>query len=172
MLKFFLTFRYLVVLPGLFLVVQAASARADFRLCNTTKNRVGIALGYQDGKNWVTEGWWNVSASSCETLLTGTLVARYFYVYALDYDQGGEWGGQAFLCTKDKEFTIQGVENCLARGFNKTGFFEVDTMEQRNWTVQLTDDSPTSTAAIPHPAPHPAPAKTTRPAQKPETTPQ
>ncbi len=123
-------------------------AQADFRLCNTTANRVGVALGYQDGRVWVTEGWWNVPAASCETLLTGTLMARYYYVYAIDYDQGGEWGGQAFMCTQEKEFTVRGVENCLARGFNKTGFFEVDTLEQRNWTVQLTDDGLETTATV------------------------
>ena len=38
-----------------------------------------------------------------------------------------------------KEFTIQGTQDCLARGFDKTGFFEVDTGEQRTWTVQLTE---------------------------------
>ena len=38
-----------------------------------------------------TEGWWNVSSRSCETLLRGALVARYYYIYAVDYDRGGEW---------------------------------------------------------------------------------
>ena len=66
-------------------------------------------------------------------------MARYYYIYALDYDRGGEWSGQAFMCSRDKEFTIKGTENCLARGFDRTGFFEVDTGEQRAWTVQLTD---------------------------------
>src|ERR1700760_2225026 len=115
------------------------SAAADFRLCNNTSSRVGIALGYKDAEGWTTEGWWNVSSRSCETLLRGTLVARYYYIYALDYDRGGEWSGQAFMCSRDKEFTIKGTENCLARGFDRTGFFEVDTGEQRAWTVQLTD---------------------------------
>jgi uncharacterized membrane protein len=114
-------------------------AAADFRLCNNTSSRVGIALGYKDAEGWTTEGWWNVSSRSCETLLRGTLVARYYYIYALDYDRGGEWSGQAFMCSRDKEFTIRGVENCLARGFDRTGFFEVDTGDQRAWTVQLTD---------------------------------
>ena len=114
-------------------------AEADFRLCNNTSSRVGIALGYKDAEGWTTEGWWNVSSRSCETLLKGTLVARYYYIYALDYDRGGEWSGQAFMCSRDKEFTIKGTENCLARGFDRTGFFEVDTGEQRAWTVQLTD---------------------------------
>src|SRR6476469_3003844 len=117
------------------------SAAADFRLCNNTSSRVGIALGYKDAEGWTTEGWWNVSSRSCETLLKGTLVARYYYIYALDYDRGGEWSGQAFMCSRDKEFTIKGTENCLARGFDRTGFFEVDTGEQRAWTVQLTESS-------------------------------
>ena len=116
-----------------------SSAAADFRLCNNTSSRVGIALGYKDAEGWTTEGWWNVSSRSCETLLRGTLVARYYYIYALDYDRGGEWSGQAFMCSRDKEFTIKGTENCLARGYDRTGFFEVDTGEQRAWTVQLTE---------------------------------
>jgi uncharacterized membrane protein len=114
-------------------------AAADFRLCNNTSSRVGIALGYKDAEGWTTEGWWNVSSRSCETLLKGALVARFYYIYALDYDRGGEWSGQAFMCSRDKEFTIKGTDNCLARGFDRTGFFEVDTGEQRAWTVQLTD---------------------------------
>jgi uncharacterized membrane protein len=119
--------------------VAATPARADFRLCNNTSSRVGIALGYKDAEGWTTEGWWNVSSRACETLLRGTLVARFYYIYALDYDRGGEWSGQAFMCSRDKEFTIKGTENCLARGFDRTGFFEVDTGEQRAWTVQLTE---------------------------------
>ena len=125
------------VLTGLW----AAPAAADFRLCNNTASRVGIALGYKDAEGWTTEGWWNVSSRACETLLKGTLVARFYYIYALDYDRGGEWSGQAFMCSRDKEFTIKGTDNCLARGFDRTGFFEVDTGEQRAWTVQLTEAS-------------------------------
>lgn len=116
-----------------------SSAAADFRLCNNTSSRVGIALGYKDADGWTTEGWWNISSRSCETLLRGTLVARYYYIYAIDYDRGGEWSGQAFMCSRDKEFTIRGTEDCLARGYDRTGYFEVDTGEQRAWTVQLTD---------------------------------
>lgn len=120
---------------------SASPAAADFRLCNNTGGRVGIALGYKDGDGWVTEGWWNLASRSCETLLRGNLVARFYYIYAIDYDRGGEWSGQAFMCTRDKEFTVRGTEDCLARGFDRTGFFEVDTGEQRSWTVQLTDTS-------------------------------
>jgi uncharacterized membrane protein len=122
-------------------VAFAQPAAADFRLCNNTGSRVGIAIGYKDSDGWTTEGWWNLSARSCETLLRGTLVARFYYIYALDYERGGEWSGQAFMCTRDKEFTIRGIDDCLARGYERTGFFEVDTGEQRSWTVQLTESN-------------------------------
>jgi uncharacterized membrane protein len=121
--------------------LTAEPARADFRLCNNTGNRVGIAVGYKENEGWTTEGWWNISARSCETVLRGSLVARFYYIYAVDYDRGGEWSGKAFMCTRDKEFTIRGIEDCLARGYEKTGFFEVDTGEQRSWTVQLTEST-------------------------------
>ena len=123
------------------MAIVAEPARADFRLCNNTTSRVGIALGYKENDGWATEGWWNLSARSCETLLRGALVARFYYIYAIDYDRGGEWSGQAFMCTRDKEFTIRGTDDCLARGFDRTGFFEVDTAEQPSWTVQLTESA-------------------------------
>ena len=123
------------------LMASARPAAADFRVCNNTGGRIGIAMGYKEGEGWTTEGWWNISARTCESLLKGSLVARYYYLYAIDYDRGGEWSGHAFMCTRDKEFTIKGIGDCLARGFDRTGFFEVDTGEQRAWTVQLTDSS-------------------------------
>ena len=123
------------------LIASASPAAADFRLCNNTPSRVGVAIGYKDAEGWTTEGWWNLAARSCETLLKGNLIARYYYIYAIDYDRGGEWMGQAFMCTRDKEFTIRGIADCLVRGFDRTGFFEVDTGEQRAWTVQLTESS-------------------------------
>ena len=49
--------------------------------------------------------------------------------------------GQAVMCTRYKEFTIRGIGDCLARGYDRTGFFEVDTGGQRAWTVQLTESS-------------------------------
>jgi uncharacterized membrane protein len=116
-------------------------AAADFRLCNNTGSRVGVAVGYKDGEEWATEGWWNLSPRSCETLLRGALVARFYYVYAVDYDRGGEWSGKAYMCMREKEFTIKKTDDCLARGLERAGFFEVDTGEQRSWTVQLTDST-------------------------------
>ena len=80
-------------------ISSVSPAAADFRLCNNTSSRVGIAIGYKDSDGWTTEGWWNLPARTCETVLKGNLVARYYYVYAIDYDRGGEWMGQAISAT-------------------------------------------------------------------------
>ena len=129
------------VLAVALLAGMAVPALADFRICNNTGSKVGVAIGYKDTEGWVTEGWWNITARTCETLLDGLLVSRYYYIYAVDYDRGGEWSGRAYMCTRDKEFTIRGIKNCLARGYDRTGFFEVDTREQRSWTLQLTENA-------------------------------
>src|SRR5579862_8610088 len=77
------------MLAGIGAVLLAAStapALADFRLCNNTTSRVGVAVGYKDAQGWTTEGWWNLPSRTCETVLKGNLVARFYYVYAIDYD--------------------------------------------------------------------------------------
>jgi uncharacterized membrane protein len=126
-------------LPAALLLGSAAPALADLRMCNTTGSRIGVAIGYRDAQGWITEGWWNISPRGCETLLRGTLAARFYYVHAVDYDKGGEWTGKSIMCVRNKEFTIRGIEDCLARGYDRAGFFEVDTGEQKSWTIQLTD---------------------------------
>ena len=54
------------------LMASARPAAADFRVCNNTGGRIGIAMGYKEGEGWTTEGWWNISARTCESLLKGS----------------------------------------------------------------------------------------------------
>ena len=135
------------VLFGFVLSGAPGAALADLKLCNATASRIGVAIGYQDGKGWATEGWWNISSQTCETLLKGTLSSRFYYVYSIDYDRGGEWAGTQFMCTADKTFTIRGNQDCPKRGHKRTGFFEVDTNDAKDWTIRLTDPGDGGTAA-------------------------
>ena len=123
-------------------------AAADFRLCNNTSDRVGVALGHKERKDWSTTGWWTVGPNKCETLLAGRLASRYFYVHAVDYDGNGVWLGKAFMCTNSGTFAILGAENCIVRGYNRSGFFEVDTQDKRDWTINL-DETMISVPSIP-----------------------
>ena len=121
------------------LIAWPSAARADLRLCNTTTARIGVAIGYQDNQGWTTEGWWNIAAQTCETLYKGILSSRFYYIHAVDYDRGGEWAGQSFMCSTDKSFTIRGVDDCQKRGHKRTGYFEVDTGESKDWTIRLSE---------------------------------
>ncbi|WP_274630545.1 DUF1036 domain-containing protein [Arvimicrobium flavum] len=137
-----------VALPSL----GTNAAHADFRVCNGTQSLVGVAIGYRAKAGWVSEGWWHIAASSCKTLIEGPLSSRYFYLYAEDAEKGGRWDGPINMCVAEKEFKINGVNDCFARGFQRAGFQEYDTGEQSSWMVQLSgetvsngDDAPTGT---------------------------
>lgn len=129
------------LLAAALLLAVPHPALADLKFCNASQSRVGVAIGYQDADGWATEGWWNIASQACETILKGALPSRFIYVHAVDYDRGGEWAGKSVMCTTDKSFTIRGVQDCGRRGYKGTGFFEVDTLEAKDWTIRLTDPS-------------------------------
>lgn len=128
---------------------QADATDGSFRVCNQTGNPVSIAFGYRAERGWQSEGWWVAGPGECQTVYNGRLDARYYYVYAADDIGGGSWDGQVYMCTRDETFTIFGVEDCLARGYERTGFFEVDTQNRSNWMLQLTEPTSSGTSASP-----------------------
>jgi uncharacterized membrane protein len=134
--------RFAALIPltaGAMMLASAQEARADFRVCNGTQSLVGGAIGYRTEEGWVTEGWWQIPANSCATLIEGQLGSRYYYLYAEDAGGGGRWAGDINRCVADNEFRIVGVEDCFARGFQRVGFKEYDTGRQGSWMVQLSD---------------------------------
>lgn len=120
-------------------LLMASPAHADFRVCNGTQNLVGVAIGYRAQDGWNTEGWWQVPASTCATLIEGELQSRYYYLYAEDAARGGRWTGNINMCVAENEFKIVGVNDCFTRGHQRMGFKEYDTGRQGSWMVQLSD---------------------------------
>ena len=139
----FLCLYWGIALHGIaaFTLFTLSPAAADFRLCNNTSSRVGVAIGHKEQEDWNTAGWWTLDPNKCETLLVGKLATRYFYIHAVDYDHGGAWLGKAFMCTNNGDFVIHGTEDCSVRGHDRSGFFEVDTRDQSDWTIQLNKTS-------------------------------
>ena len=129
----------LLAAAAFFTLAAPGAARADFRVCNGTQNLVGVAIGYRATEGWVTEGWWQIPATTCATLIEGELQSRYYYLYAEDAARGGRWTGEVNMCVAENEFKITGVQDCFARGFQKMGFKEYDTGRQGSWMVQLSD---------------------------------
>ena len=119
----------------------ATPAYADLRVCNESSNLVSVALGYRAERGWMSEGWWQAGPGDCRVLYQGDLERRFYYLFAVDDIGGGAWDGSVFMCTRDETFTIFGVEDCLARGYERTGFFEIDTQNRTDWTLQLTESA-------------------------------
>ena len=131
-----------LLLTGLVLALTAGgttSAFATFNVCNKSNLPVRAALGRFDGTNWTSQGWWTIAPKKCAGLLTGPLDARYYYLYATD-GAAGTWEGRTHFCvTPSAKFLAPGRADCTRRGFDRRGFFEVDTGKATDWTQTLSN---------------------------------
>ena len=128
-----------IALSLLGLACSAGSALAGFNICNKTGQDVRSALGRFDGTSWTSEGWWTVKAGSCAALLTGPLQGRFYYLYATD-GASGIWDGKTRFCVApEKRFKAVGRADCAKHGFDRRGFFEVDTGKRPDWTQSLSN---------------------------------
>lgn len=120
-------------------LLMTLPAQAGFKVCNKAHLPAKVALGRFDGKAWSSKGWWTISPQKCETILSGTLDARYYYLYGTD-GGSGTWNGRTEFCTRAiGPFTIVGRGNCAARGYDRKGFFEIDTQDRSDWKQTLSD---------------------------------
>ena len=121
------------------LIVAASPASAGLSVCNKSAHGVKVALGQFNGTRWASEGWWQVAAKKCSQLTAGHLDARYYYLYASDGASGTWDGGKNFCIGTTDKFSVIGRGACAARGYDKRGFFEVDTGNRLDWTQSLSD---------------------------------
>jgi uncharacterized membrane protein len=120
-------------------LLAVSSAEASLKICNRTQARIGIAIGTSQDAGLASEGWYNVKPGGCEDIIAGDLAAGPYFIHAIDYDRGGEWGGSDLMCVADGEFRIDGVQDCYARGYTRAGFRRIETNGQKHWSVDLTD---------------------------------
>ncbi|MGB1026599.1 MAG: DUF1036 domain-containing protein, partial [Rhodospirillaceae bacterium] len=97
-----------------------------------------IAIGYKDGGNWVSEGWWNADSGECKVVVQGNLKNRYYY-YMAESNEGWFDGQDYMFCTETQAFTIIGDENCQSRGYEESSFRQIDTGQTAtSYTLTLT----------------------------------
>ena len=129
----------LAILTALAAVAIAPPAMAAFTVCNKSDLSTRVALGRFDGKQWTSQGWWTIKPKTCVRLITGPLLARYYYLYATD-GAGGSWEGKTHFCTAPgAKFLAQGRQGCARRGYDRRGFFPVDTGQSPEWTQTLSN---------------------------------
>ncbi|MGZ5988106.1 MAG: DUF1036 domain-containing protein [Rhizomicrobium sp.] len=121
------------------LIFAAGPADAGLSVCNKSAHMVKVAVGHFNGTRWASEGWWQVATKKCVEVVTGRLDARYYYLYATDGASGTWDGGTNFCVGATDKFAVVGRGACAAHGFDRRGFFEIDTGNQLNWTQALSD---------------------------------
>lgn len=121
------------------LLALAAPAEAGLHVCNKGARPVKAAVGRFNGTRWVSEGWWQVAPKKCAEVIAGKLVARYYYLYATDGAVGTWDGSKSFCVGTGEQFAIVGRGGCTERGFDRRGFFEIDTGNMLDFTQSLSD---------------------------------
>jgi len=127
------------ILPILLLAMLVSPAEASFAVCNKTPRPARVALGFFNGTDWASAGWWTIAPKACHTLLNQPLIARYYYLYANDGGPGSWAGSRSFCVSSDARFEIVGRAACVRRGYDRKGFFQVDTGQQPDYTQYLSD---------------------------------
>lgn len=126
----------------------AEQAHAGFEVCNETGAAATVGIAYRGDETWISEGWWSIPASECQTVKDGELTSRYFYYTAVS--ENYTWPGEGyFFCTTSEKFTITGDEDCEERGYRRTNFHEVDTGQAESFTLRLmrADGTPPDSSA-------------------------
>lgn len=121
------------------LILASSPAWADFKVCNQTVRPMKVALGRFNGTDWMSEGWWTISPRKCRAILSGKLDARYYYLFASNGGAGSWDGNKSFCVATGNTFQAIGRGSCAARGFDRKGFFEVDTGTKTDFTQSLSD---------------------------------
>jgi uncharacterized membrane protein len=96
-----------------FLSIWSKNTFAQLAFRNNCNTQISLAIKYIPFPNspyWVTSGWWNIQPGYTQTVLTGSLINRYFYFYAKSSD-GFVWSGYTNTCINDNGFERREYNN-------------------------------------------------------------
>ncbi|NBZ89941.1 DUF1036 domain-containing protein [Stagnihabitans tardus] len=129
------------------LLLSSGAALAEFTVCNDSGVSRSLAIGYGDGKVWTSEGWWIIAPGDCKVVIPGPLKTRYIYWRATAV--GEDFPDENYrFCTQAEPFTIEGAEDCEARGLTTSGFRVTDTgTTETDHTLVLTEANSAASAA-------------------------
>ena len=152
------------LLAAVWLGAQVKVASAELRICNQTLNLYNVSVGYFTGSGchdpndpdrsrcyMQTEGWWNLPANGCTTLIKWELDNPFYYVFATDIYGEDAVSGETELCVNlNRKFEIQipfsdtaaKTPGCWQKGHQQVKFKEIDTGGTTDWTVFVGDAAP------------------------------
>ena len=131
--------RLLTAAAAAAMILGSFPAQAALTICNksTLPTRVALRDDLTAPTGPAKAGGRSRSKHSVPAFLTGPLDARYYYLYATD-GGAGIWEGKTHFCVAPQEkFLAPGRGDCAKRGFDRRGFFEMDTGGSADWTQTL-----------------------------------
>jgi uncharacterized membrane protein len=116
-----------LLLAAAALLAQAATARADLRLCNRMSYVVEAAIAIEDKGAAATRGWFRIDPGQCRAVVQGEVQADALYVHARALAVYGAsplpQSGNADLCVAQDDFILAGARACTGRPGQKLARF-------------------------------------------------
>ncbi|MBI1273795.1 MAG: DUF1036 domain-containing protein [Alphaproteobacteria bacterium] len=130
--------RFWLLVPLVACLYVPGVAHAAFIYCNRYAEPIEAALGYREGGQWVSEGWWRIEPDKCLRVYGPALSARFYFYFARSLGPAHqEWGGKYRFCTDDKPFRIEGDMDCNPRGYLDAGFAQADVGQEKAFTLDF-----------------------------------
>jgi uncharacterized membrane protein len=114
-----------------------ASAPAGYSLCNDTAGEIWAALGFRDGKDAISAGWWKIPAGTCARALTKPINLDRVFVHAEGHNKPQLVSGKDQFCVANVTFQVTGAENCRTRGLSAMGFAVTDTKGKSGYAAHV-----------------------------------
>ena len=117
--------------------VWAGAARADLQVCNMGGKAQSVAIAYDEGEPYTSEGWWVVAPGKCTTVISGDLTHRFIFWRA--NAKGRTFDGDTyFFCTTPEVFTLKDAGgDCAAQGAKLDEFRRIDIGTNKSWRLDV-----------------------------------
>ena len=113
-----------------------ANSYAGLEVCNRSADgEVYLAVAYQKGNTWVSQGWWTIHRGECIQAIDHKL-RNQFYYYHVQHPEGN-YGGNHYFCAHDTEpFLYRDAKRCAKSEMK--AFRELNVENAANFSLSLT----------------------------------
>lgn len=123
----------------------SAPAHADYRFCNATSYVLDGAIAFDTGGKLTSRGWLRMPPGECGIAVEGPVAIENYYVFArsIDAHEGSikYFSGNESFCIVERDFEIEGREQCAMRGYDSADFLRVSTKPGKDWTTTFSEAS-------------------------------
>jgi uncharacterized membrane protein len=110
----------------LFSALETAAMKAavpsGYSICNDSSGEIYAAIGFQEGRDWTSQGWWKVEAGACARVITQALHYDKVYLFVEGAKNPRLVSGPEKFCVADVEYETSQRQNCRSTGKTEEGF--------------------------------------------------